>query len=351
MSRLRPLALLPLLAAAIMLTLAGGPNVASAAVSQDDPVVGTWQLFGYLVDIGPDGTATFRIPCGDGEPRVMVDITASGGGAYTAGWRVGWCSGTAATWVPATLTVSGDTLTATYFNPYYNRMSSDTLYRVGQEPVGQLDGCNAQACWGWARDQDAGVPIQVHLYANGAFYVAKAADEPSEPAIGGSGAHRFTILHDFEGSTDVTVYALGVNAQGVPDERNVALPGSTTAPAMASLEVDAGLLNPGAPVAGPAGTVNVNRRLPDGTLCPPGTLPRVQVVNRAYDLVVARASVAFTGGAASTWFIETQIGDSPAGSAVMAVKAVAYGAVAGGLTLINGIMYLEPDYEVRYACA
>ncbi len=92
-------------------------------------------------------------------------------------------------------------------------------------PEGYLDGASPQIVGGWARDPDFAGPIPVHVYIDGVMHRAVLANTPRAglpcdcawswvPPPLGAGRH------------EVVAYAIGVDAQGVPDGQNVALQNS-----------------------------------------------------------------------------------------------------------------------------
>ena len=95
-------------------------------------------------------------------------------------------------------------------------------------PEGHADAIGPTLIGGWARDPDYPGPIPVHIYIDGklAHAMSAAALRPDLPYADQD--HGYTWIPPVlgAGTHPVIVYAIGVNAAGVPDGQNVALSGS-----------------------------------------------------------------------------------------------------------------------------
>lgn len=95
-------------------------------------------------------------------------------------------------------------------------------------PTGNLDAATPAMIGGWARDADNTGPIAVHIYIDGEIAHAMLANAVRPDLPFADQAHGFTWTPPLlgPGTHQVVVYAIGVNAQGVPDNNNPSLPNS-----------------------------------------------------------------------------------------------------------------------------
>src|SRR5258708_15142402 len=97
------------------------------------------------------------------------------------------------------------------------------VHAADRPPVGSLDVADGTHIAGWASDPDYSGPIMVHVYVDGQMTQRLMASSVRSDV----GAHAFDWYHEpfGAGPHQVVVYALGVDASGVSNGVNVALPG------------------------------------------------------------------------------------------------------------------------------
>jgi hypothetical protein len=96
------------------------------------------------------------------------------------------------------------------------------------DATGSLDAATPAVVGGWARDPDFAGPIPVHVYIDGHIAHAMLADavRPDLPFADKAHGFSWTPPPLGPGQHQVVVYAIGVDAQGVPVGVNPPLPGS-----------------------------------------------------------------------------------------------------------------------------
>lgn len=99
---------------------------------------------------------------------------------------------------------------------------------MAASPHGYLDDADITRIGGWARDPDHPGPIAVHIYIDGEIAHGMSADALRSDLPYSDQEHGYTWVPPLlgPGPHEVVVYAIGVDASGVPDGENLALTGS-----------------------------------------------------------------------------------------------------------------------------